>query len=106
MTFRGEGGGEVKDYIQKRVLDLSSYIAERKATVRQAAKFFGVSKSTVHKDVTERLPRINRGLAREVKRILDNNKAERHLRGGEATRKKYQTKIERIVKKGGYSKKA
>lgn len=96
----------MKDYIQKRVMDLSQYIAERKATVRQAAKFFGVSKSTVHKDVTERLPRINRGLAREVKRILDTNKAERHLRGGEATRKKYQTKLERVVKKGGYYKKA
>lgn len=96
----------MKDYIQKRVLDLSQYIADRRATVRQAAKFFGVSKSTVHKDVTERLPRINRGLAREVKRILDTNKAERHLRGGEATRKKYQTKLERVVKKGGYYKKA
>ncbi|HEX2952734.1 MAG TPA: sporulation transcriptional regulator SpoIIID [Bacillota bacterium] len=95
----------MKDYIQKRVLDLSQYIADRRATVRQAAKFFGVSKSTVHKDVTERLPRLNRGLAREVKRILDTNKAERHLRGGEATRKKYQTKLERVVKKGGYYKK-
>lgn len=95
----------MKDYIQKRVMDLSQYIAERKATVRQAAQFFGVSKSTVHKDVTERLPRINRGLAREVKRILDTNKAERHLRGGEATRKKYQTKLERAPKKGGYYKK-
>lgn len=95
----------MKDYIQKRVLDLSSYIAERRATVRQAAKFFGVSKSTVHKDVTERLPKIKRGLAREVKRILDTNKAERHLRGGEATRKKYQTKIDRVGQKGGYSNK-
>jgi putative DeoR family transcriptional regulator (stage III sporulation protein D) len=80
----------LKDYIQKRVLDLSYYISERKATVRQAAKFFGVSKSTVHKDVTERLPDINRGLYREVKRILQINKAERHIRGGEATKKKYQ----------------
>ena len=96
----------MKDYIQKRVLDLSRYIAERKATVRQAAKFFGVSKSTVHKDVTERLPRINRGLAKEVKHILDTNKAERHLRGGEATRRKYQTRLEQTVKKGGYYKKA
>ncbi len=80
----------MKDYIQKRVLDLSYYIAERKATVRQAAKYFGVSKSTVHKDVTERLPDINRGLYREVKQILQINKAERHIRGGEATKKKYQ----------------
>jgi len=95
----------VKDYIQKRVLDLSAIIAERRATVRQAAKFFGVSKSTVHKDVTERLPKINRGLAREVKQILDTNKAERHLRGGEATRKKYQTRIDRMGQKGGFSNK-
>ncbi len=94
----------MKDYIQKRVLDLSFYIAERKATVRQAAKFFGVSKSTVHKDVTERLPNINYGLHREVKKILQINKAERHIRGGEATKKKYQ--IQEIAsKKGGYSKK-
>ncbi|HHZ20331.1 MAG TPA: sporulation transcriptional regulator SpoIIID [Firmicutes bacterium] len=95
----------MKDYIQKRVLDLSAFIAERRATVRQAAKFFGVSKSTVHKDVTERLPKINRGLAREVKQILDTNKAERHLRGGEATRKKYQTRIDRMGQKGGFSNK-
>jgi putative DeoR family transcriptional regulator, stage III sporulation protein D len=94
----------LKDYIQKRVLDLSYYIAERKTTVRQAAKFFGVSKSTVHKDVTERLPNINRVLYREVKKILQINKAERHIRGGEATKKKYQ--IQEIAsKKGGYSKK-
>lgn len=95
----------MKDYIQKRVLDLSHFIADRKATVRQAAKYFGVSKSTVHKDVTERLPDINRYLAREVKRILDVNKAERHIRGGEATKKKYQTRTEMPLKKGGYSKK-
>lgn len=97
--------GGLKDYIQKRVLDLSHYIADRKATVRQAAKHFGVSKSTVHKDVTERLPDINRVLAREVKRILQVNKAERHIRGGEATKKKYQIRTEMPLKKGGYSKK-
>lgn len=81
----------MKDYIQKRVMDLSCYIAERKATVRQAARHFGVSKSTVHKDVTERLPDINRDLATEVKHILEINKAERHIRGGEATKKKYRS---------------
>jgi putative DeoR family transcriptional regulator (stage III sporulation protein D) len=97
--------GGLKDYIQKRVLDLSHYIADQQATVRQAAKFFGVSKSTVHKDVTERLPDINRNLALEVKRILEINKSERHIRGGEATKRKYQTKIELTTKKGGYSKK-
>jgi putative DeoR family transcriptional regulator, stage III sporulation protein D len=97
--------GVVKDYIEKRVLDLSNYIADQRATVRQTAKFFGVSKSTVHKDVTERLPGINRSLAREVKRVLEVNKAERHIRGGEATKKKYQKKPESSLKKGGYSKK-
>lgn len=57
--------------------------------MRDTARIFGVSKSTVHKDVTERLPRINRDLAQKVKTVLDHNKAERHLRGGEATRRKY-----------------
>lgn len=80
----------MRDYIRKRVLDISQYIVETKATVRQAAMMFGVSKSTVHKDVTERLPRVNKELSKRVKRVLDKNKAERHLRGGEATRKKYQ----------------
>lgn len=93
----------MKDYIQKRVLDLSHYITEKNATVRQAAGHFGVSKSTVHKDVTERLPGINKVLAKEVKRVLEINKAERHIRGGEATRRKYQAKLEGRVKKGGYS---
>jgi putative DeoR family transcriptional regulator (stage III sporulation protein D) len=79
----------LKEYILKRVMDLSCFIAEHKATVRQAAKHFGVSKSTVHKDVTERLSDINRDLATEVKLVLEVNKAERHIRGGEATKKKY-----------------
>lgn len=79
----------MKDHIWKRVLDVSRYITRTKATVREAARIFGVSKSTVHKDVTERLPRINRELAGKVKEVLERNKAERHLRGGEATRRKY-----------------
>lgn len=79
----------MRDYIRKRVVDVSQYIVDEKATVRQAALVFGVSKSTIHKDVTERLPRISRDLARKVKRVLDRNKAERHIRGGEATRRKY-----------------
>jgi putative DeoR family transcriptional regulator (stage III sporulation protein D) len=79
----------LKEYILKRVMELSCFIAEHKATVRQAAKHFGVSKSTVHKDVTERLPDLNRDLAVEVKLVLEVNKAERHIRGGEATKKKY-----------------
>ena len=80
----------MRDYIRRRVLELSEYILETKATVRQAARVFGVSKSTVHKDVTERLPGINKQLARRVKRVLDLNKSERHIRGGEATRRKYK----------------
>lgn len=84
----------MQDYIRKRVLDISSYILESKATVRQAAVVFGVSKSTVHKDMTERLPGINKKLFNQIKDILEYNKAERHLRGGEATRKKYQEMAE------------
>ena len=83
----------MRDYIRRRVLDISEYICSNKATVRQAAQVFSVSKSTVHKDLTERLPSINKDLARKVKRILDRNKAERHIRGGEATRKKYRHKV-------------
>lgn len=84
----------MQDYIRRRVLDISSYILESKATVRQAAIVFGVSKSTVHKDITERLPSINKKTATQIKDILEFNKAERHLRGGEATRKKYQEMVE------------
>src|SRR5690606_29034251 len=87
----GRGGAGMRDYIRKRVVDVSHYIVESRATVRQAAAVFGVSKSTVHKDVTERLPRVSKDLARKVKRILDLNKAERHIRGGEATRRKYRS---------------
>ena len=79
----------MQDYIEQRVIEISKYILATKATVRQVARFFGVSKSTVHKDVTERLPRINQNLAKQVKKVLDYNKAERHLRGGEATRQKF-----------------
>jgi putative DeoR family transcriptional regulator, stage III sporulation protein D len=87
----------MQDYIEQRVLEISNYILETGATVRQVAKIFGVSKSTVHKDVTERLPYINRYIAREIKMILEKNKAERHLRGGEATRQKYRTDDEKYV---------
>lgn len=79
----------MQDYIRERVLELSNYIIESGATVRQTAGQFGVSKSTVHKDVTERLPLLNEITAARVRDILDNNKAERHLRGGEATRRRY-----------------
>lgn len=79
----------MKDYIWRRVLEVSEHIIRTKATVRDTARVFGVSKSTVHKDVTERLSHVNPLLARRVKRVLDFNKAERHIRGGLATRQKY-----------------
>lgn len=75
----------MKDYIEERVLELAHYIIRTNATVRTAAKKFRVSKSTVHKDITERLLELNPPLAAEVKTVLENNKAERHLRGGMAT---------------------
>lgn len=80
----------MREYIRKRVMEISTYIVDTNSTVRQAATVFGVSKSTVHKDVTERLPRVNPDLAHQVKGVLDRNKAERHIRGGEATRQKYR----------------
>ena len=84
----------MKEYIRKRVLDICNHIMETKHTVRQTATVFGVSKSTVHKDMIERLPEINKRLAAKVKNILEMNKAERHIRGGEATRKKYKEEKE------------
>ena len=78
--------------IEERAVNLAHYIIETKDTVRGAAKKFGVSKSTVHKDVSERLIHINRALAAEVREILDENKAERHIRGGLATILKYEDK--------------
>ncbi|MCQ1528525.1 Stage III sporulation protein D [bioreactor metagenome] len=81
----------MKDYIEERALEIAKYIISSRTTVRDAAKIFGVSKSTVHKDVTERLPKINPVVALQVKEIMDKNKAERHIRGGKATKMKYQT---------------
>lgn len=80
----------MKDYIEERALDIAKYILDEGATVRQAAGEFGVSKSTVHKDVTERLPKINPLIAAMVKSVLETNKAERHIRGGKATKLKYK----------------
>ena len=79
----------MKSNLEERAVRLGEYISEHKSTVRDTAKVFGISKSTVHKDITTILPRMNSGLYREVREILDKNKEERHLRGGEATRKKY-----------------
>ena len=80
----------MKDYIEERVLEVANYIINSKATIRKTAKVFGVSKSTIHKDMTERLPKINPQIADEAKNILDYNKAERHIRGGKATKLKYK----------------
>ena len=76
--------------IDDRARRLGEYIVENKATVRRTAKQFGVSKSTVHKDVSQRLKSINNSLYKDVKSILDLNKAQRHIRGGMATKKKYE----------------
>ena len=79
----------MKDYIEERAINIANYIIECNATVRQTAKTFGVSKSTVHKDVTDRLMQINPTLARQARCVLEVNKSERHIRGGLATREKY-----------------
>lgn len=92
-----EGVIQVRDYIRRRVLEVAHYMYETRSTVRQAARIFGVSKSTVHKDVTERLLEIDPSLGLRVKTVLDFNKAERHLRGGEATRRKYLVKGEEKI---------
>ena len=78
--------------IEQRACDLAVYIIENKSTVRVAAAQFGISKSTVHKDITERLVKVNPALYRQVRELLDLNKAERHIRGGLATRRKYKGK--------------
>ncbi len=79
----------MKDYIEERAINIANYIIDNNATVRQTARQFGISKSTVHKDVTDRLMQINPALAKEARKVLDVNKSERHIRGGLATREKY-----------------
>ena len=85
----------LKGNIEERACALACYIIEHRTTVRAAAKVFGVSKSTVHKDLSERLPGFNRPLYLQVKAVLDENKAERHIRGGIATRQKYLLSFEK-----------
>lgn len=80
----------LKGNIEERAAALALYLIENRTTVRAAAKKFGISKSTVHKDLSERLPVYNRTLYLQVKEILEENKAQRHIRGGLATRKKYK----------------
>lgn len=82
----------MKAYIEQRAIEVGQYIIKSRATVRETAKRFGISKSTVHKDLTERLVSVNPALAKDVRKILEINKAERHIRGGLATKNKYINK--------------
>lgn len=80
----------MKDYIAERVMEVAQHIVDTGATVREAAKVFKVSKSTIHKDMSERLPKVDPAVYEDVKKILEKNKAERHIRGGYATKMKYK----------------
>lgn len=86
---RSGGVGRLKGNIEERAVMLAQYIIEHRTTVRAAAQRFGISKSTVHKDLSERLPTFNRALYLQAKQVLEENKAQRHIRGGMATREKY-----------------
>ena len=83
----------MKDYIAKRTLDVANYMLETNGTVRGAASRFKISKSTVHKDISERLKYISPSLYCEIKKLLETNKSERHIRGGNATKIKYMHKL-------------
>jgi len=91
----------LKGYIEERAIEVAKYIIGSNATVRETAKKFGISKSTVHKDVTERLEKINPKLAIQARKVLEFNKAERHLRGGLATKEKYLGITEKTKKRIG-----
>lgn len=80
----------MRENMEQRARDLAVYIIEHQTTIRATARHFGISKSTVHKDLTERLEKVNHGLYVQVKEVLEVNKAERHIRGGMATREKYR----------------
>ncbi len=82
----------MKAYIEERAVSVANFIIDKNATVRETAKEFGVSKSTVHKDIAERLVKVNPALAKKAKKVLEVNKAERHIRGGLATKEKYLAK--------------
>ena len=100
INFNKESGEQIflNDYIEQRAVAIGKYLVSARATVRQAAGKFGVSKSTVHKDVSERLARVNPSLAGKVREFLDKNKSERHIRGGMATREKYKNRKMNITK--------
>lgn len=94
----------MRPYIEERTVELGQYIVDNKCTVREAAKKFGISKSTVHKDVTQRLQKINISLAEQVGSVLLENKNERHIRGGNATKEKYKNiKLTREHIKNNYA---
>ena len=82
----------MKSYIEERAVEVANFIVSSNATVRETAKKFGISKSTIHKDITERVEKINPQLAKDVRKVLEINKAERHIRGGMATKEKYKHK--------------
>ena len=90
MVAHSIGGEIMSDTIEERACALAVYMIETGATVRSAARHFGISKSTVHKDLQQRLPQYNRALYEQVRQVLDVNKQQRHIRGGMATRKKYK----------------
>ena len=90
----------MNDLVEQRAIEIARYIIETECTVRAAAKKFGVSKSTVHKDITSRLKEIDGILFNEVDKVMQTNKAERHIRGGEATRLKYSLKRRRTTSAG------
>ena len=94
-TSRVYGEAFLKAYIEDRAVEVANFIIDKSATVRETAKKFGISKSTVHKDVTERLSKINPTLANEARRILEINKSERHIRGGLATKEKYLSEVKK-----------
>ena len=85
----------MKDYIEERTIEVANYIIENKCTVRAAATHFNISKSTIHKDISERLAKINKVLYSNIRDILDENKSQRHIRGGNATREKYLNKTKK-----------
>ena len=84
----------MKDYIEERAVKIATYIIETSATVRPTARKFGISKSTVHKDCTDRMVQINPALAMQVREVLNINKQERHIRGGMATKEKYLRRVQ------------
>ena len=87
--FNKKENDKMKDYVEERVLNVAQYILDTKSTIRKTAKEFGVSKSTIHNDILERLPKINKQISKQVQDVVNINKAERHLRGGASTKLKY-----------------